>query len=92
MRDERTSDRSTAADGPRSLPYCDYPRSRDVACHGLQPLPTSLPLVNFTQAGPYRSQHYRAIPAAQLAPAQVLEMARVNSQSRVLGIITCSIS
>ncbi len=30
-------------DEPRPLPYSAYPRARDAARHGLQPLPESLP-------------------------------------------------
>jgi hypothetical protein len=63
------------------LAYWVYPRARDAASHGLQALPTVIPLANFTQAQPYRSQRYKAIAAARLAPAQVLEMARVVGTS-----------
>jgi hypothetical protein len=81
MSDDTASDRPIPSAGPHSLPYCLYPRARDVASHGLQALPAVLPLVNFTQAQPYRSQQHTAIAAAQLAPAQVLEMARVVGAS-----------
>jgi hypothetical protein len=53
----------------------------DTASHGLQALPEVLPLVNFTTAQPYRSQRYETIAAARLAPAQVLELARVVGTS-----------
>jgi hypothetical protein len=36
-----------SSDEPRPLPYSAYPTARDVAWHGLQPLPPSLPLVDF---------------------------------------------
>src|SRR5262245_27985184 len=81
MSDEKVADRSIPTDGPGSLPYCFYPRAMDAMSHGLQALPTVLPLVNFTQAQPYRSQRYQAIAAARLAPAQMLEMARVVGTS-----------
>src|SRR3989442_52084 len=77
MSDQRAFDNSFPADGPRSLPYCTYPRARDVAQHGVQVLPVVLPLVDFTQAQPYRSIQHKAIAAARLTPAQVLQMARV---------------
>src|SRR5262245_2092102 len=81
MSDEKAPDGLIPADGPRSLPYCGYPRAKDVASHGLQGLPAVLPLVNFTQAQPYRSQRHRAIAASQLSLTQVLEMARVVGTS-----------
>jgi hypothetical protein len=77
MSDRRAFDSSLPAEGPRSLPYCTYPRARDVAQHGVQGLPEVLPLVDFTLAQPYRSVQYKAIEAARLTPAQVLQMARV---------------
>jgi len=43
-------DRTMSSDGPRPLPYCAYPKAGDVAQHGLQTLPPSLPLVDFAQA------------------------------------------
>jgi hypothetical protein len=67
--------------GPRPLPYSAYPKASDVARHGVQPLPASLPLVDFAQAKPYRSSHYTAVPADRLTPAQVLQMARVVAAS-----------
>ena len=73
--------RLISGDGPRSLPYCAYPRARDVAQHGVQALPASLPLVDFAHAQPYRSRRYTAVPAAELTPAQVLHMARVVATS-----------
>ena len=36
-----------AMEEPRPLPFCAYPTRRDVAQHGLQPLPARLPLVDF---------------------------------------------
>jgi hypothetical protein len=37
-----------SSDEPRPLPYSAYPKARDVAQHGVQPLPASLPLIDFT--------------------------------------------
>ena len=56
--DERLVDvgRPASSDGPRPLPYVAYPKAADVDQHGLQPLPESLPLVDFAQAKPYRSR------------------------------------
>lgn len=71
----------SAAGGPRSLPYCAYPRARDVAQHGLHVLPEFLPRVDFAQAHPYRSRQYTPIAAKRLAATQVLEMARVVATS-----------
>ena len=67
--------------GPRPLPYCAYPKASDVDRHGVQPLPASLPLVDFAQAKPYRSNRYATVAAARLAPDQVLQMARVVATS-----------
>jgi hypothetical protein len=64
-------------DGPRSLPYSAYPKAVDVAHHGLQPLPTSLPLVDFARAKPYRSSRYSTVLAPELTKDQLLQMAWV---------------
>jgi hypothetical protein len=68
--------RMSSADEPRPLPYSDYPTASDVAQHGLQPLPTSLPLVDFAQARPYRSR-YSTVLATELTKEQLLQMAWV---------------
>ena len=70
-----------SSDEPRPLPYCAYPKAGDVAQHGLQPLPASLPLVDFARAQPYRSSRYSTVVAADLTPTQVLQMARVVAAS-----------
>src|SRR5215216_6250494 len=66
-----------SADEPRPLPYCDYPTASDVAQHGVQLLPASLPLVDFARAQPYRSRRYSTDRAPDLTPAQMLQMAWV---------------
>src|SRR5215203_50559 len=66
-----------SADEPRPLPYCDYPTASDVAQHGVQLLPASLPLVDFARAQPYRSRRYSTDLAPDLTPAQMLQMAWV---------------
>ena len=76
-----TASHRLSAKTPRSLPYCAYPQTRDIMQHGVQALPTVLPLVDFTQAKPYRSQQYAAVSVAHLAPAQVLHMAEVVGTS-----------
>src|SRR5215218_5818451 len=69
--------RMASADEPRPLPYCDYPTASDVAQHGVQLLPASLPLVDFARAQPYRSRRYSTDLAPDLTPAQMLQMAWV---------------
>ena len=71
----------TKSGGPRPLPYCAYPKARDVAQHGVQPLPASLPLVDFARAQPHRSSRYTTVSADRLTPGQVLQMARVVAAS-----------
>jgi hypothetical protein len=71
--DEYASD----PDEPRPLPYAAYPKAKDVANHGLQPLPASLPLVDFARATPYRSRRYTTVLAPELAKEQLLQMAWV---------------
>ena len=71
-----------SSDGPSHLPYVAYPKAADVDQHGLQPLPESLPLVDFAQAQPYRSR-YTTVIATDLTQAQVLQMARVIAASFV---------
>ncbi len=69
------------SDGPRPLPYCAYPKAKNVAQHGIQALPPSLPLVDFVRAQPYRSSRYTTVVAADLTPAQLLQMAGVVAAS-----------
>jgi hypothetical protein len=64
-------------DGPRPLPYSEYPKAADVAQHGLQPLPESLPLVDFALAEPYRSSRYSTVFAPELTMDQLLQSAWV---------------
>jgi hypothetical protein len=71
------SRRMSSANEPRPLPYSDYPTASDVAQHGLQPLPASLPLVDFAQAKPCRSSRYSTILAPELTKEQLLQMAWV---------------
>jgi hypothetical protein len=71
----------TSSAEPRPLPYSAYPTARDVARHGVQPLPASLPLVEFARAAPHRSIRYSTVVAADLTPAQLLQMAWVIAAS-----------
>jgi len=66
---------------PLSLPYCAYPQGKDVTQHGVQALPTVLPLVDFARAQPYRSRKYSTTAASRLTPAEVLQMAEVIGTS-----------
>jgi hypothetical protein len=66
-----------SSDEARPLPYSAYPRARDVSQHGIQPLPASLPLVDFARAAPHRSTRYSTVVAPDLTPAQMLQMAWV---------------
>src|ERR687894_3027312 len=65
------------SDEARSLPYSDYPKARDVSQHGIQPLPESLPLVDFARAAPHRSSRYSTVLATELTQEQLLQMAWV---------------
>jgi hypothetical protein len=71
----------TITSEPRPLPYCAYPKARDVAQYGIQLLPGSLPLVDFARAQPHRSNRYTTVSAERLMPDQVLQMARVMAAS-----------
>jgi hypothetical protein len=73
----RLDDYAVVPDGPSTLPYSAYPKAADAAQHGLQPLPESLPLVDFAQAKPYRSSRYSTVLATDLTKEQLLQMARV---------------
>jgi len=64
-------------DGPRPLPYSDYPKAKDVAQHGIQPLPASLSLVDFARTEPFRSSRYTTVLATKLTKDQLLQMAWV---------------
>src|SRR3712207_2924557 len=59
------------------LPYSAYPRARDISQHGLQPLPESLPLVDFSRAAPHRSSRYSTLLATELTKDQLLQAAWV---------------
>ncbi len=76
-----TLDGTMSSDGPLPLPYCAYPKAGDVDQHGLQALPPSLPLVDLARAQPYRSSRHTTVVAADLTPAQVLQMTRVVAAS-----------
>jgi hypothetical protein len=66
------------ADGePRPLPHAAYPGAGDVARHGLQPLPGSLPPVDFAGARPHRSVRYPTVVATELTTEQLLQAAWV---------------
>jgi hypothetical protein len=69
MSDRSVSDNPRSVDIPHPLPYCAYPQAKDITQHGVQVLPAVLPLVDFTQAQPYRSRQYTTIAAAHLTPA-----------------------
>ena len=64
-----------SSDEPRPLPYSAYPRAQDVSQHGIQPLPASLPLVDFARAEPHRSSRYSTVIATELTKEQLLQMA-----------------
>jgi hypothetical protein len=65
------------SDEARPLPYSAYPRARDVSQHGIQPLPASLPLVDFARAAPHRSSRYSTVLAPELTQEQLLQMSWV---------------
>jgi hypothetical protein len=65
------------SDEARPLPYSAYPTARDVSQHGIQPLPASLPLVDFARAAPHRSSRYSTVLATELTREQLLQMAWV---------------
>src|SRR5215216_1359749 len=73
----RLSEYGYDPDRPRRLPYSDYPNAKDVAQHGIQPLPASLPLVDFAGAEPFRSSRYTTVLATKLTRDQLLQMAWV---------------
>jgi hypothetical protein len=62
---------------PHPLPYAAYPKAADVDRHGLQPLPESLPLVDFARAEPHRGRRYYTVGATDLTPEQILQAAWV---------------
>src|SRR6476660_446999 len=67
---------------PATLPFCAYPTAVDVSCHGVQPLPDTLPVADLTDADRYRSPRHRTTPAAELADAQLVEVARDAARTR----------
>jgi hypothetical protein len=70
-----------AVDEPLPLPYCRYPRAADVDEHGVQQLPTILPLVDFERARSHRSPRYATVSAARLTSDQILQLAEVVGTS-----------
>jgi len=81
LNDPHRGRKGTAMAEPRPLPYCSYPSAIDVAQHGLQILPPSLPLVDFERARPHRSLRYAAMPASYLTPLEVMQLAEVVGTS-----------
>ena len=74
---------------PADLPLCRYPTARDTHRHGLRPLPEELPLADFEGAEPFRSRAHRVVPADELGPTRLLEMARVVGDSFALREPQC---
>ena len=74
-------DDTRSSDEPRPLPYTEYPKAADVGRHGLQPLPESLPLVDFARARPHRSSLHSTVAASDLTSEQVLQTAWVIADS-----------
>jgi hypothetical protein len=66
---------------PHPLPYCRYPTAADVAEHGVQALPSTLPLVDLERARGHRSARYATTPGARLTPAQLMRLAAVVGAS-----------
>ena len=66
---------------PSPLPYCAYSKASDVNRHGVQPLPPSMPHVDFVRAHPHRSRRYCTVVAADLTPSQMLQMTPVVAAS-----------
>jgi hypothetical protein len=65
------------SDEAHPLPYSTYPKAADVSQHGIQPLPESLPLVDFARAAPHRSSRYSTVLATELTKEQLLQSAWV---------------
>ena len=75
-------DATISSDRPRDLPHAAYPKAADLDQHGLQPLPGSLPLVDFARAEPYRGR-YATVAATDLTADQLLQSAWVIAGSFV---------
>jgi hypothetical protein len=75
------AEQEDSSGGPRPLPYSAYPKASDIARHGVQPLPASLPLVDFERARSHRSSRYSTVVATELTPEQLLQMAWVIAVS-----------
>jgi hypothetical protein len=65
------------SDEARPLSYSAYPKAANVAHHGIQPLPESLPLADFARAAPHRSGRYATVLATELTQEQLLQAAWV---------------
>jgi hypothetical protein len=71
------------SDEAHPLPYSTYPKAADVSQHGIQPLPESLPLVDFARAAPHRSSPTGAIEVNEEVLAQSLAI--LDGDGRVIG-------
>lgn len=69
---------------PQPLPWCTYPRARDIQSHGLQPLPEAWRSADLVAVRPYRSDKIRIARLANLEPDQILEAAREVARSFAL--------
>jgi hypothetical protein len=69
---------------PHALPFCDYPKAKDIDQHGLQQLPAEILPVDFSKASRYRSYQYKPVLATTLDFDHLLQLARVIAKSFAL--------
>ncbi len=81
MNKKKMLGKTTPLDRPQALPWCEYPKAKDVAQHGVQQLPEVLPLIDYPNAQSHRSVQYKVTRAETLEPAQVLQMTRIVATS-----------
>ena len=66
---------------PNKLPRCKYPKASDIHLHGLQPLPVTMPSIDWEAIMASRRKHYSAISLGELSKDKILETAKIVADS-----------
>lgn len=65
----------------QKLPYCEYPKAKDIASHGLQELPSILPSIDWGKVNRYRNVNFNRSYVSLLDYDEILESAHLVAKS-----------
>ena len=65
----------------QKLPYCEYPKAKDIASHGLQELPSILPSIDWGKVNRYRNVNFHRSYVSLLDYDEILESAHLVAKS-----------